>query len=45
MPGECAVNVDHLQTVPKDRVGKLIAALSSEKLAEVRDAIRFALDI
>jgi mRNA interferase MazF len=45
MPGECAVNVDHLQTVLKDRVGRLITALSSERLAEVRNAIRFALDL
>lgn len=45
MPGECAVNADHIQTVPKDRVGKLITALSHERLAEVRNAIRFALDL
>jgi mRNA interferase MazF len=45
MPGECAVNVDHLQTVPKDRVGKLITALSPDKLTEVKNAIRFALDL
>ena len=45
MPGECAINVDHLQTVSKDRVGRLITTLSSERLAEVRNAIRFALDL
>jgi mRNA interferase MazF len=45
MPGPCAVNVDHLQTVSKDRVGSLITALSSEKLAEVKNAVRFALDL
>ena len=45
MGGECAVNADDIQTVPKDRIGRLIAALSSEKLAEVRDAVRFALDL
>lgn len=45
MAGACAVNLDHIQTVPKDRIGKLVAALSSEKLAEVRRAVRFALDL
>ena len=45
MPGECAINVDHLQTVSKDRVGRLITALSSERLVEVRNAVRFALDL
>jgi mRNA interferase MazF len=45
MPGECAVNADHTQTVPKDRIGKLITALAPEKLVEIRKAVRFALDI
>jgi mRNA interferase MazF len=45
MPGECAVNLDHIQTVGKDRLGKLLTALSSDKLVEVRNAIRFAPDL
>jgi len=45
MPGECAVNADHIQTVPKDGIGKLITALPPEKLVEVRKAVRFALDL
>ena len=45
MPGECAVNADHIQTVPKDRIGRLITTLPPEKLAEVRKAVRFALDL
>jgi mRNA interferase MazF len=45
MPGECAVNADHIQTVSKDRIGKLITALPPEKLVEVRKAVRFALDL
>ncbi len=45
MPGECAVNADHIQTVPKDRIGKLITALAPEKLAEVGRAVRFAIDL
>jgi mRNA interferase MazF len=45
MPDECAINLDHIQTVHKDRIGKLLTALSHEKLHEVRNAIRFALDL
>jgi mRNA interferase MazF len=45
MPDECAVNFDHIQTVPKDHIGKLITALSRERLGEVTYAIRFALGL
>jgi len=45
MPRGCAVNADHIQTVSKDRIGKLITALSPDKLVEVRNAIRFAIDL
>jgi mRNA interferase MazF len=45
MPNECAVNLDYIQTVPKDHVGKLVTALSRERLVEVRNAIRFALEL
>jgi mRNA interferase MazF len=45
MPMECAVNLDHLQTVSKSKIGPLITAISSEKLKEVAGAIRFALNI
>lgn len=45
MPGSCAVNCDHLQTVSKARIGALITMLSGAKLAEVRNAIAFALDL
>lgn len=43
MPRECAVNLDHLQTVPRARVGGLIATLSSSRMAEVRAGVAFAL--
>ena len=43
MPRDCAVNCDHIQTVSKGKVGGLITTLSNEKLANVRDAIIFAL--
>jgi len=42
---DCAVNCDHIQTVSKGKVGALVTTLASEKLVQVRDAIRFALDI
>ena len=36
------VNLDNIQTVPKDRLGKLLVRLTSDRLKEVRDAIAFA---
>ncbi len=45
MPQECAVNFDHLQTVPKLKIGMLITTLSSEKMAQATSAICFALGI
>ena len=43
MPRECAINLDHVQTVPQDRIGPLIATLAPARLAEVRRALLFAL--
>lgn len=45
MPHDCAVNCDHIQTVSKGKVGALITALSHSKMLEVRNSIRFALDL
>ncbi len=45
MPHACAVNCDHLQTVPKGKIGSLITILSQSKMDDVGEAIRFALDI
>jgi mRNA interferase MazF len=45
MARECAVNLDHVQTVPKGNIGSLIATLSSEKLDQVREALSFALEL
>ena len=45
MPRDCAVNCDHLQTVSKGKIGSLISTLSRSKMADVSQAIRFALDI
>ena len=43
MPRDCAVNLDHVQTVSKGRVGPLITTLSSRKLQEIRVGLMFAL--
>lgn len=45
MPRLCAVNLDHVQTVPCARVGALVTTLRGERLAEIGAALRFALDI
>ncbi len=43
MPMDCAINLDHIQTVSKGRIGPVITNLSSEKMLELRSALLFAL--
>jgi mRNA interferase MazF len=43
MPRACAVNLDHLQTVSRARIGGLVATVSASKMEEVRSALLFAL--
>ena len=43
MPQDCAVNLDHLQTVPKAKVGRLITSLSLEKMTYAASGLCFAL--
>jgi mRNA interferase MazF len=43
MPRDCAVNLDHLQTVSKGKIGSLIATLSSSRMQEIRPCLLFAL--
>lgn len=45
MPQDCVINLDHIQTVSKNKIGSLIATLSPERLEEVREAISFSLDL
>ena len=45
MPWECAVNLDHVQTVSKEKVGALITKLPPAKMREVTISLRFALDL
>lgn len=44
MSKDCAVNLDHLQTVSKGKIGALITTLSFPKLQQVRSSLIFALD-
>ncbi len=39
----CAINLDHIQTVSKDKVGAYISKLSDVKLDEIKPALLFAL--
>ena len=45
IPRDCAINCDHIQTVSKAKIGKLITTLSSKRLKEVSRAITFSLDL
>jgi mRNA interferase MazF len=45
MARDCAVNLDHVQTVAKGRIGPLITSLSRDKLNRVREALSFALEL
>lgn len=41
MNEDCAVNLSAMQTVPKNKIGLYITHLSSEKMTEVFEAIKF----
>ena len=43
MPRDCAVNLDHLQTVAKGKIGSLITTLSASKMDQMRPSLLFAL--
>ena len=43
MPRDCAINLDHIQTVSKVKIGPLITTLSPTKLVEIRRSLLFAL--
>lgn len=40
---DCAINLDHIQTVQQAKIGKLVIKLSSAKMREVKQAGMFAL--
>jgi mRNA interferase MazF len=43
MPRDCALNLDHIQTVSKGMIGPLITTLSPMKMSDLRTALLFAL--
>ena len=43
MPRDCAVNLDHVQTIPRGKIGSLVATLSEHKMRQIRPALLFAL--
>lgn len=43
MPRDCAVNLDHVQTVARAKLGSVITALGARKMSEVRLALLFSL--
>jgi mRNA interferase MazF len=45
MTKDCAINLDHIQTVSKGKIGSLITTLSADKLERASEAIQFALNL
>jgi mRNA interferase MazF len=45
MKNRCAVNLDHIQTVSKSRIGAFITKLTTSKIHQINRAIVFALEI
>ena len=43
MPRDCAINLDHIQTVSRGRIGPLITKLNADKMSQLRTALLFAL--
>ena len=43
MPHDCAINLDHIQTVSKAKIGASITTLTPTKMRGLRDGILFAL--
>ena len=43
MKGACAVNLDYVSTVPRAKLGRCVATLSSERMREICSAIGFAI--
>ena len=43
VPRDCAINLDHVQTVSRGKVGALITSLPAKKMSELGRALLFAL--
>jgi mRNA interferase MazF len=45
LPQKCVINLDEIVTIPKNILTERITKLTHGKMAEVAEAIRFALDL
>jgi len=45
MPASCVVNLDDITTLPKVLITQRLTALSPDKIQQIDEAIRFALDL
>lgn len=45
MPARCVANLDDITTLPKVLIKQRITVLSAEKIRQIDEAIRFALDL
>ncbi len=45
MSRDCAVNLDHIQTISKGKIKGVISKLPAEKMKAVSNALKFALDL
>lgn len=43
MSRTCVVNLDHIQTISKNKIGILITSLNSKKMQEIKKALLFVL--
>lgn len=45
LPTKCVANLDNILTVPRERLKRLMGACNSEKLEELNQAVKTALDV
>jgi mRNA interferase MazF len=45
MPARCVVNLDDITTLPKFLIKERISSLSPERINQIEEALRFALDL
>ncbi|HEY2945439.1 MAG TPA: type II toxin-antitoxin system PemK/MazF family toxin [Vicinamibacteria bacterium] len=43
MPRDCAIDLDHVQTVSRSKLGAVITTLRPKRMSEVRSALLFSL--
>ena len=45
LPSRCVVNLDDITTIPKTLLKERLTVLSAERMQQIDEAIRFALDL